>query len=297
MFNLTVSVDPTGLTAGSYVGAILIAGTGQTNGTISTSVSFTLSAPQPVVTLVTNAASFLTGPVSPGEMIAVFGSAANPIGPATAVALNGVTCPSPCKNVPTSMAGVQVIFNPGGIAAPLVYVSGTQVNCIVPYEVLGASSLQVQVNYLGQKSNLQSLQYAPTQPAVFTALGTGTGLATAQQYDAQGVYQGQNSSSNPAKAGWYLTIYATGEGIIPSPAVTGLVTAGPNFVPLLGPPSVLIDGLPATVTYFAEAAGFVSGMMQVNTIVPAAIRSGQAVPLSLTMNGAISQPGVVIYTK
>jgi len=91
--------------------------------------------------------------------------------------------------------------------------------------------------------------------------------------------------------------YVTGEGIIPAPAVTGRVTSGTNVVPLLGPPTVLIDNLPAAAPYFAEANGLVSGLMQVNAIVPAGVHTGQAVPLSLAMNGVNSQAGVVIYTQ
>jgi uncharacterized protein (TIGR03437 family) len=293
-----VSVDPTGVNAGGpYLGTVTVSGVGQATGTTNISVSLTVTAPVPSVGLITNGASFVTGPVAPGEMISIFGTAASPIGPSTAVQLNDINCPTPCTTVPTSMGGVQVIFQPGGIAAPLTYVSGTQINCIVPYEMLGNTSGQVQVKYLGQASNAMIVQYTPTQPGIFTALGTGTGLASVQQYDEQGVYQGQNSSSNPAKAGWYLTLYVTGEGIIPSPAVTGKVTIGANVLPLLGPPKLLIDNLPSTITYFAEAASFVSGLMQVNAIVPGGVHSGQAVPISLSMNGINSQPGVVIYIK
>jgi len=176
-------------------------------------------------------------------------------------------------------------------------VSSTQIVCIVPYEILGGRPVQVEVKYLGQKSNAVKLQYAATQPGIFTALGTGIGLATAQQYDAQGAHQGQNSSSNPARAGWHVAFYVTGEGIIPAPAVTGKVTSTNNVVPLLGPPVVLIDNLPSTVDYFAEAEGLASGLMQVNAIIPAEVHTGQAVPLSLSMNGNNTQPGVVIYIK
>lgn len=296
-FGLTVAVTPTGLNAGTYNGTITVSGTGQPTGTTTISVSFTIVAPVPAITLITNAASFVTGPVSPGEMISIFASASTPIGPATAVSLSATTCPTPCTNVPTSMAGVQVIFQPGGVAAPLIYVSATQINCLVPYAVLGATTLQAQVNYLGQASNAYPLQFAETQPGIFTALATGTGLAIAQQYDAQGNYQGQNSSSNPAGVGWYLVFYVTGEGIIPSPAITGQVTSSANVIPLLGPPTVLIDNQPSTVPYFGEADGFVSGLMQVNAIVPAGVHTGQAVSLSLTMDGNSSQYGIIIYTK
>jgi uncharacterized protein (TIGR03437 family) len=195
------------------------------------------------------------------------------------------------------MGGVQVIFQPGSVPAPLTYVSNTQVNCIVPYEMLGADAVEVQVSYLGQKSNSVPLQYAATQPGIFTSLGTGTGLASALQYDAEGNSKGQNSSSNPASPGWYISFYATGEGIIQAPAVTGKVTSGGPVLPLMGPPAVAIDNLPATVTYFAEADGLVSGMMQVNAIIPAGVRTGQAVSLSLAMDGRYCQPGVLLYMK
>ena len=84
-----------------------------------------------------------------------------------------------------------------------------------------------------------------------------------------------------------------------SPMLTGAVTLSRVVVvvPLLGPPIVLIDNLPSTVTYFAEANGLVSGMMQVNAIVPAGVHAGQAVSLSLSMNGNNSQSGVVVYIK
>jgi len=65
----------------------------------------------------------------------------------------------------------------------------------------------------------------------------------------------------------------------------------------MGPPIVLIDNLPATVTYFAEADDLVSGVMQINAMIPAAVRTGRAVSLSLAMDGRYSQSGVVINMK
>jgi uncharacterized protein (TIGR03437 family) len=297
-FTLTVSIDPTGLNADTaYVGSITISGTGLTTGSTMVSISLTLTAPTPAISLVTNAASFNTGPVSPGEIVSIFANTVSPIGPPAGVTLSSTTCPSPCTSVPTSMGGVQVVFEPGGVAAPLTYVSSTQINCVVPYEMVGKASGQVFVQYLGQPSNFYPLQYTSTQPGIFTALGSGSGLASVLQYDAKGNYQGQNSINNPASAGWYLIFYVTGEGIIPAPAITGQVTSSISIVPLLGPPNVLIDNLPATVSYFGEADGFVSGLMQVNAIVPAGVHTGQADSLSISIGGNLSQSGVTIYIK
>jgi uncharacterized protein (TIGR03437 family) len=296
--DLTVTADPTGLNAGvTDAGTISVAGLDPSAGIANVSVMFSRTAPVPKITLVTNAASYLAGPISPGEMIAIFAKAANPIGPATAVFLNETSCPSPCTNLPATMGGVQVFFQPGNVPAPLTYVSSTQVNCLVPYEMLGAKSIELQVSYLGQTSDVATLQYAATQPGIFTALGTGTGLVSAQQYDQQGNYKGQNSSSNPASPGWYISFYATGEGIVETPAVSGKVTSAGTVLPLMGPPSVTIDNLPATVAYFAEANGLVSGVMQVNASIPPAVRTGQAVSLTLAMDGRYSQPGVVVYIR
>ena len=278
---------------GVRTGNITIVGTGGQAAATFTVTQGAGTAPLPAIVKVTNAASYATGAVSPGEIISIFANASNPIGPTPAVQLNGSTCPSPCTSVPTTMGGVQVVFLPSGVSAPLTYVSATQINCVVPYEVQNGASLQIEVKYLGQTSNGYALQYASTKPGIFTALSTGSGLAAILQYDSQGNYQGQNSSSNPASAGWYLTFYVTGEGAVATP-VTGRVTSSTTVAPLVGSPNILIDNLPSTVAYFAEAYGFVSGLMQVNAIVPAGVHTGQAVSLSLSMGGNSSQNGVTL---
>ena len=298
-FNLTVTANPLNLNAGqTYNGSITLAGTGTATGSTIVNVTLAVSAPLPAITKVTNAASYATGAVSPGEIISIFAdpSGSHPIGPTPAVPLSSTTCPSPCTNLPTTMGGVQVIFLPQGIAAPLTYVGATQINCVVPYEVQTAgSNLSVEVKYLGQASNAFVLQTAATAPGIFTSNQSGTGTAAMGQTDLNGTYQGVNSSSNPASPGWYLTFYVTGEGFIPS-TVTGSVTSTTTVKPPLGPPTVLIDGLPAGGFYFyyAEANGFVSGLMQVNVQIPTGIRTGQADAISLSIGGNTSQNGVTI---
>jgi uncharacterized protein (TIGR03437 family) len=235
--------------------------------------------------------------VSPGELISLFANTSNPIGPTPAVQLGSANCPSPCTSVPTTMGGVQVIFLPQGIAAPLLYVSATQINAVVPYEVQTAgSNLSVEVRYLGQASNAFVLQEAATAPGIISLNGSGTGTAAMLQYDASGNYQGINSGSNPASPGWTLVLFVTGEGSIPS-AVTGSVTSAANIKPLVGAPTVLVDQLPATVQYYGEAAGDVSGVLQINVLIPTGIRTSQADTISFTIGGNTSQSGVTVQIK
>jgi uncharacterized protein (TIGR03437 family) len=297
-FPLTVTANPQNLNAGqTYNGSITIAGTSPATGSTIVNVTFAVSAPLPTITKVTNAASFATGAVSPGELVSIFANATNPIGPTPAVQLGSANCPSPCTSVPTTMGGVQVKFLPQGIFAPLLYVSATQINAVVPYEVQTAGgSVSVEVVYLGQASNAFVLQTTTTAPGIISLLGSGAGLAAMNQYDASGNYQGINSGSNPASPGWVLVLYVTGEGSIPS-AVTGAVTSAANVKPLVGPPTVLIDDTPATVQYYGEAIGIVSGVMQINVLIPTGIRTSQADSLSFTIGGNTSQSGISVQIK
>jgi uncharacterized protein (TIGR03437 family) len=65
----------------------------------------------------------------------------------------------------------------------------------------------------------------------------------------------------------------------------------------VGPPTVLIDSLPATVSYYAEAYGFVSGLMQVNVRIPTGVRTNQADSISLSIGGNSAQAGVTVQIK
>jgi uncharacterized protein (TIGR03437 family) len=195
------------------------------------------------------------------------------------------------------MGGVQVIFLPLRVFAPLTYVSSAQINCVVPYEVAGVANLQVEVLYLGQTSNAFVLQTTTATPGLFTQTGSGTGSGAVEQYDPQGNYHGVNSTSNPASPGWILTVYGTGEGQTSPQGVTGRVISSANVFPVLNPMTATIDGLPANVTYSAEAYGLVSGVWQVNVQVPPGVHTGIPVNISLTLGGKNSQAGVTVALK
>jgi uncharacterized protein (TIGR03437 family) len=91
-------------------------------------------------------------------------------------------------------------------------------------------------------------------------------------------------------------LYVTGEGSVPS-AVTGSVTSTTTVKPLVGPPTVLIDQLPATVQYYGEASGIISGVMQINVLIPNGIRTSQADSISFTIGGNTSQSGVTVQIR
>jgi hypothetical protein len=135
------------------------AGTYNGNVTITSSIAPTIVVPfsvvvagTPAITSVANAASFASAInwVSPGEVVSIFGANLGPVTPVS-LQLNSA------GNVSTLLGGVQVLFNPqyagnsATFAAPLTYVSATQINCVVPYEV--QSTTVIEVSYLGQTSS------------------------------------------------------------------------------------------------------------------------------------------------
>ena len=80
---------------------------------------------------VVNAATLAAGPVAPGSLVAIMGAG---LGPTIGVA-------NISTQWPDSISGVAVTFN--GISAPLSYVSTTQINAQLPWEVTGNANLVV----------------------------------------------------------------------------------------------------------------------------------------------------------
>jgi uncharacterized protein (TIGR03437 family) len=239
----------------------------------------------PTVAAVVNAASVQSGAVSPGEVVAIFGSGLGPSTPAT-LALDQT------GKVSISLAGVQVVF--AGTPAPLIYASATQINCVVPYEILGIPNPYIQVIYQGQTSGLLQLTAASTGPALFTANGSGTG---------PGAIVNQDNSSNsvtPAPKGSTVSLYMTGEGQTSPSGVTGKITTVSSTPPItpqpLLPVAVLINGQPATVTWYGEAPGLVSGVMQLDVQIPANAPSGN-LRLQVSVGGIYSQNGVTVSVQ
>ncbi len=235
-----------------------------------------------IVGAVVDAASESASPVSPGKIAVVYGSNLGPGAPATFQVNNGF--------IPTQLAGTSVLFNSlsgsGGVPAPVLYASATQVSFVVPYAVTGTQAL-VAVSHNGQMSGPFTVAVAASAPSLFTVNGTGAGQAAAINADGT-----VNSAINPARAGNYISLYATGEGQTTPQGVDGKLATHPLPTPDL-PVSVTVGGIPAIVQYKGGGPGEVAGLMQVNVQIPAGVQPGGYVPVVLTVGDASSTPGAV----
>jgi uncharacterized protein (TIGR03437 family) len=239
---------------------------------------------------IVNAASYVGGGVSPGELVAIFGSGLGPDPLAT------FTPPADGDPLANSLGGVQVLFD--STPAPLLYVSANQIGAVVPYEVAGETTTQVQVQFNGASSETVAMDVVAADPAFFTLGSVGTGQCAALNYNATTQVYTINSNSNPAAAGSTVVLYATGEGTTNPVGADGQVNSDQTTLPQpVLPVTVQIGGVSATVTSATEAGGLVSGVLQVNVQVPTGLTAGKAVPVVLQVGTFTSPAGATISTK
>jgi uncharacterized protein (TIGR03437 family) len=225
--------------------------------------------PQIAQSGVMNAASFVAGPVAPGEFVTITGTN---LGPA-----NSVTAVGSQKG----LGGTKVSFN--GIEAFLTYSSATQLNALVPYGVTGKADMTVQ--YQGAISDLFALGVVDAAPGIFTQ-SYGPGQAWALNDD--GTF---NSAGNKVSRGGWIVFWATGQGVVNPDGQDGELLTTPKSVNL--PVKVFIDGIEAPLIY---AVLIYTGEVQIAARVPAGSRTGD-VPLLLNIGGASSRGDVVLSVK
>jgi uncharacterized protein (TIGR03437 family) len=271
---LSVSVNTQGLAAGNYTASITIGSPYSTAATAaSVAVSFTVIQISVKPVAITNAASYATGAVSPGENIVIFGSSLGP----SVLAYGSLTTGGGALS--TSAGNTRVLFD--GVAAPVVYASDPQTSVMVPYEVAGRPTTSVVVEYQGVQSAPLVYTVRAAVPGIYTQNYSGTGPGAILNQDGVTV----NGPGTPAAKGSVVSVYMTGEGQTSPAGVTGAIA--PVNVPApwkqpLAKAAATVATLPALVQYYGSAPGEISGVMQVNVQIPASAPSG-ALPIVITL--------------
>jgi trimeric autotransporter adhesin len=283
--NIGLSINPNVVAymqPGPYGVQVLFRTTGESPPYANAVVELTvLPPPPPVITSIVNSAS-LQPSISPGAMASIFG--ANLGTPPISGHFNDSGL------YPTTLGNTTVTFN--GTAAPLLYVSTTQINAVVPYELAGQKTVSVIVAHDSVASPAFSLPLTATSPAIFTVTQDGKGQGAILNDDPN-VNPTPNSADNHATKGIPISIYATGGGLLSQTVQDGsipLIIGEPPFFKPTAPVSVTIAGQPAQVIYAGAIPYEVFGMLQVNAIVPNGIGSGpQPVVLTIGANNNASQ--------
>lgn len=280
--SLLVSLNPSavsGLAPGSYTNFVNVVSSAAGD-TQSILVTLTVMAPPPAaISTILSGASFQPGAISPGEVVAIFGTNIGPPLPAN-LTFNSAGM------VETTLNDTTVTFN--GVPAPLLFASLNQINALVPYQVASQTQAAVVITTSGTALQPFLVNVAPAAPAIFTLNQSGSGPGAILNQNGT-----LNESANPAAPGSVLVIYATGEGATTPASTTGAVTppAGTSLPIPAGQVTITIGGLPADILYAGEAPGLIAGVLQVNAVVPSGTPSGNQ-PVVLTL-GALSSPSTV----
>jgi len=230
----------------------------------------------PVVTAVANGVNFLAGPVSPGELVAIYGANLGPAVPAGAQV-------DQTGHLATKLSHTKVFID--GISAPLLYSSENQVNAMVPFGI-SSSSTTVIVQNASQFSASVTVPVVPATPALFSSNGTGGGEGAIVNQDGKA-----NSYGDPAPRGSIITMWASGAGKTNPAGNDGQIALSGSLPTPQLPVTVMIDNQPADVLYAGAAPGMVQGIIQLNVRVPAAASTGQ-VPVVLQV-GTYAGPNTV----
>jgi uncharacterized protein (TIGR03437 family) len=228
---------------------------------------------------IVNAAGFTGGGVAPGEIVTIFGTGFGPSSLAGSQLDNR-------GYVSTSLAGLQVLFD--GFPAPLIYIQANQVSAVVPYLIAGKTSSEIQISELGRISNAVTVPVLAAAPGIFTVDASGRGQGVIINQDGTA-----NSPANPASAGAYVSVYATGEGQTSPGGADGKLGGTPAPRPVQSV-TATVGGVNANVQYAGGVSGTVAGVLQVNVQIPLGVAPGGSVPIVLTIGGQTTAPNVTL---
>jgi uncharacterized protein (TIGR03437 family) len=193
----------------------------------------------PTITGVTNAASFRTA-YAPGMLLSIFGSQLAP-----------VTWSATSVPLPAQISGVSVTVN--GLSAPLLYVSPSQLNVQLPYEISADETAVLTVSNNGGTVS-RSLPVTNAAPGIFVD-------------SAFAPVPGSSGQRNQI-----MTLFLTGAGPVAPFVSTGAAPPAGTSIQNLPKPqqnlTVTVGGLPATVAFAGIPVGSV-GVVQVNYQIPA----------------------------
>ena len=212
-----------------------------------------------------------TSALAPGALISIYGQNLAPEAATTAPPL------------PTTMLRSTVVMAAGSVRwqIPLLYVSPTQINAQLPFDLPASAGLLVSTP--AGNTPPVAVQTTTVAPRIFW-LNPPTTVALLLHADNSLV-----TAQSPAHPGETVRLYAAGLGAVDPPLAAG-APAGMNSV--VAPVTVEIGGSAAAVQYAGTTPGW-AGLYQVTVTVPSGTSPGDA-SIAIIQAGRRSQDGVTI---
>lgn len=226
---------------------------------------------------IVNAASF-----APSQLL-VAGSIASLFGTGLAASTESASS-TPLQ---TELGSTRVLVN--GIPAPLFYVSPTQINFQIPFELQGQAQANVTVSAANLASNALRIALSTGAPGIFSVnqSGTGQGAILIGNSGMLAAQSGAFRNARPVQRGETISIFCTGLGAVSNQPLTGSAPDSARLSSSTGAPRLTVGGAVANVTFAGLAPGFV-GLYQVNAEVPVNAPIGSSVLVQLNAEGILS---------
>ena len=196
--------------------------------------------------------------------------------------------------MPTTVGDIQVLFNDK--AAPIQFVSPSQINVIVPNDTSTAQPAEITIlrASTGQVLAAARANVDSVSAALFTVNGTGSGQLAAVNQDGT-----INSATSAAPRGSIITLYGTGVGAIPGTPPDGAAASGLIRTP--DRPRINVNGrfltdTDADIPYSGLAPGLIS-VWQINLKIPDTVPPNSAVPIAVIYRDSSVQTRLTIAVK
>jgi uncharacterized protein (TIGR03437 family) len=171
------------------------------------------------------------------------------------------------------------------VPSPIFYVSPTQVNAQIPYEVSpGAATVTVSVG-----ANL-----LPPVPLTIQASAPGLFLFGLDRALVQNQDGAINGPAYPATPGSIVAAYLTGQGPLNLPIPSGMAAPSDPLIGAAAEISATIGGQNVEITFAGMAPGLV-GVFQVNLQIPA-LTAGDF-PLAIGVGPTVSNAGLITVAR
>jgi len=220
---------------------------------------------------ITNVASYTYSATPAGSVFALFGQN---------LATKGASAAT--TKLPTTLLTTTVTVN--GELAPLFYVSPTQIDAQMPWDIPGGQVASVIVMNGSSTSNAAAVYVPATGTPGISEFGNDRAVVV-------NVDGSVNSGATPAAVGDEVVVYFTGGG--PVMAAGTLTTGSPapmGLSPVSGRNSITVGGVAAVVSYIGLTPGSI-GLYQANFTVPQLAKGSY--PVVITIAGMASNNPVM----
>jgi uncharacterized protein (TIGR03437 family) len=187
----------------------------------------------------------------------------------------------------------------GGLEAPIVFISPTQLVAVVPQALTqgeplsqALNSAEVTVRRGQETSPAEKVRLVAVRPLLFSQNQQGTGLGAIQNVVSPGVVQ-LNDFDHPARPSQAVQIFATGLGPTQVAIPDGQPATSINRI--TGEAQVSIGGIQEEPLFAGLSPGS-PHLYQVNAIVPADSPFGCSVPVQVTVDGVVSNEVTMAVT-